>query len=296
MDRTRNMKNVIVDIETDSLNPTKIHCIEAKDLDTSEVKIWDHSNLDTFKPWSTNINKFIMHNGISFDAPVLNRLLGTNIKLNQVIDTLVMSQLFNPMREQGHSLSAWGDRLSYPKRECDDFTFYTPDMLMYCKNDVNLTENLYKQLLIEGKSFSYFSIDLEHKIRAIIAQQEKNGFALEIQKTIGLLARLTDESLLSTYLKADEGLSVLNPVELHKFAAYMRLLYMQTINDWLLGAYENNRSFFRGRLRIILTSAGAREFYVSEMRTTMSWFDESGQLRSLGDTVYEEHEGKPVPA
>ena len=188
------MKNVIVDIETDSLNPTKIHCIVAKDLETCEVKIWDHSNLDTFKPWSTNINKFIMHNGISFDAPVLNRLLNTNIKLNQVVDTLVMSQLFNPIREGGHSLGAWGIRLNHPKWECDNFETYDEDMLKYCKNDVNLTETLYKQLFKESDKFSPFSINLEHKIRAIIDQQEKNGFALNIQKTIGLLARLSDEA------------------------------------------------------------------------------------------------------
>ena len=111
------MKNVIVDIETDSLNPTKIHCIVAKDLETSKVEIWDHSNLNTFKSWSTNVNKFIMHNGISFDAPVLNRLLNTNIKLKQVVDTLVLSQLFNPIRDGGHSLAAWGTRLGHPKWE-----------------------------------------------------------------------------------------------------------------------------------------------------------------------------------
>jgi len=187
---------VVLDIETDSLDAQKIHCIVAKDLSTSQVHVWDHNNLDKFKPWSYTVDKFIMHNGISFDAPILNRLLGTDIKLNQVTDTLVMSQLFNPMREGGHSLRAWGDKLAYPKWECDDFTVYTPDMLEYCKNDVDLTENLYERLLMEGKTFSSFSIDLEHKIRAIIDQQEKNGFTLDIRKTIGLLARLADEAYL----------------------------------------------------------------------------------------------------
>jgi DNA polymerase-1 len=196
--------NVVLDIETDSLDAQKIHCIVAKDLSTSQVHVWDHNNLDKFKPWSYTVAKFIMHNGISFDAPILNRLLGTDIKLSQMIDTLVMSQLFNPMREGGHSLRAWGDKLSYPKWEYDNFTSYTPDMLEYCKNDVDLTENLYKQLLIEGKSFSSFSIALEHKIRAIIDQQEKNGFALNIQKTIGLLARLSDEAhILETWAKKE---------------------------------------------------------------------------------------------
>jgi DNA polymerase I-like protein with 3'-5' exonuclease and polymerase domains len=186
--------NVILDIETDSLNATKIHCIVTKDLDTAKVQVWDHTNLDKFKSWSSTVDKFIMHNGISFDAPILNKLLGTDIKLSQVIDTLVMSQLFNPMRDGGHSLRAWGDRLSYPKWEHTNFTIYNLDMLEYCKNDVDLTEVLYKQLCMEKNKFSSYSINLEHKIRAIIDQQERNGFTLNIQKTIGLLARLSDEA------------------------------------------------------------------------------------------------------
>ena len=30
----------IIDIETDSLNATKIHCIVSKDYDTGEIKTW----------------------------------------------------------------------------------------------------------------------------------------------------------------------------------------------------------------------------------------------------------------
>ena len=186
--------NVILDIETDSLDAQKIHCIVAKDLSTSKVYVWDHNNLDKFKSWSRTVDKFIMHNGISFDAPILNRLLNTNIKLKQVIDTLILSQLFNPMRDGGHSLEAWGNKLGYPKGEQENFEVYSNEMLEYCKNDVNLTEVLYKQLCMEKNKFSSYSINLEHKIRAIIDQQERNGFTLNIQKTIGLLARLSDEA------------------------------------------------------------------------------------------------------
>ena len=186
--------NVVLDIETDSLKPTKIHCIVAKDLSTSQVHIWDQDNLDKFKPWSETVNSFVMHNGISFDAPHLNRLLGTNIKLKQIKDTMIMSQLFNPVREDGHSLAAWGKRLKFPKMECDNYSEYTEDMLEYCKNDVLLTEKVYDRLNNEGKDFSSYAIALEHKTRAILDQQEKNGFALDIQKTIGLLGRLSDEA------------------------------------------------------------------------------------------------------
>ena len=194
MDRTKNMKVAIVDIETDSLQPTLIHCIVAKDLQTSQVLVWDHSNLDNFKHWAKTIDRFVMHNGISFDAPNLNRLLGTQIKLEQTIDTLVLSQLFNPIRDKGHSLQAWGERLNHYKMEYEDFSQYSESMLEYCKNDVELTHQVYNQLKKEGATFSNRSIRMEHKVRAIVDKQEKNGFALDIRKAIGLLSRLSDEA------------------------------------------------------------------------------------------------------
>ena len=188
------MKVAIVDIETDSLQPTLIHCIVAKDLQTSQVLVWDHSNLDNFKHWAKTIDRFVMHNGISFDAPNLNRLLGTQIKLEQTIDTLVLSQLFNPIRDKGHSLQAWGEWLNHYKMEYEDFSQYSESMLEYCKNDVELTHQVYNQLKKEGATFSNRSIRMEHKVRAIVDQQEKNGFALDIRKAIGLLSRLSDEA------------------------------------------------------------------------------------------------------
>jgi len=190
----KTMKNVIVDIETDGLDATKVHCIAAKEVGSPNVWTWDHKNISEFNNWCSDVDKFIMHNGISFDAPQLNKLLNTNIKLGQIKDTMIMSQLFNPMREGGHSLSAWGSTVKFPKMECEDYSEYSEDMLEYCKNDVLLTEKVYNSLNDEGKDFSEESIALEHKIRAIIDKQEKNGFALDIRKTIGLLSRLSDEA------------------------------------------------------------------------------------------------------
>jgi DNA polymerase-1 len=53
--------------------------------------------------------------------------------------------LFNPIRE-GHSLKAWGDRLGFPKGDVETFEVYTPDMLEYCKQDVNITHKLFQIL------------------------------------------------------------------------------------------------------------------------------------------------------
>ena len=186
------MTKAIVDIETNAIDATKIHCIVARSEKGTE-KVWIGNECVQFGDWSKQIDQFIMHNGISFDAPILNRLTGSNIKLSQVRDTLIESQLYNPIREGGHSLGAWGERLNFPKGECNDFEFYTEDMLSYCKRDAELTGRLANTLSVEGKSFSQRSYELERKVRAIVDQQERNGFAFNIKEAILFLARLEDE-------------------------------------------------------------------------------------------------------
>jgi DNA polymerase I-like protein with 3'-5' exonuclease and polymerase domains len=184
----------VVDIEADSLNPTKVHCVVAKDVDTGKVYPFPPDLLHGFRDWSQGVKQFIMHNGISFDAPVLNRLLGTNIKPHQIVDTLILSQLLNPIRDNGHSLEAWGNRLAMPKGDVDTFEVYTPDMLEYCKQDVNITHKLFEVLQKEGRGFSKSSVYLEHQVRLIIDQQEKNGFYLDMQKAMSLYNKLRDEA------------------------------------------------------------------------------------------------------
>ena len=197
------MTEAIVDIETDSLNATKIHCIVARCYKTNKVKTWVGQGCKDFGVWSNQIDTFIMHNGISFDAPVLNRLTGSNIKLNQVRDTLIESQLYNPIRDDGHSLEAWGKRLGYEKGDFNDFSEYTPEMLEYCKRDTEVTRLLAQKLEEEGNGFSSKSYELERDVRAIIDKQEKNGFAFNLKDGMILLAQLQDE-LSELQRKAEE--------------------------------------------------------------------------------------------
>ena len=187
------MTKAIVDIETDAINATKIHCIVARSLTSNKEKVWIEDECQQFAEWSKQIDEFVMHNGVSFDAPILNRLTGSNIKLSQVRDTLIESQLYNPIREGGHSLGAWGERLKFPKGECNDFKFYTEDMLSYCKRDTEITGRLANTLSVEGKNFSQRSYELERKVRAIVDQQEINGFAFNIKEAMMFLSKLEDE-------------------------------------------------------------------------------------------------------
>ena len=183
----------IVDIETDAIDATVIHCIVARDYDNGTEWSWVGEECHEFVSWAKNVEQFIMHNGISFDAPVLNRLIGSTIQLRQIRDTLIESQLFNPVREGGHSLKAWGERLSDTKIEFKEFDYYTPEMLEYCKQDVRLTHKVAQQLDKEGVKFSTKSIRLENCVRAIVDQQEKNGFTLNLRGAMMLLSELQEE-------------------------------------------------------------------------------------------------------
>ena len=187
----------VVDVETDGLvkDATTIHCIVAADVDTGKGYIFKQRECYTaFPVWATQVDNFIMHNGISFDAPIINKLIGETINLNSVTDTLILSQLYNPMREGGHSLKEWGNKLSLPKQEIDSFSSFTEEMLEYCKQDINITYKLYNELKSEGRNFSSRSVKLEHAIRAAIDTQERNGFALDLPYAMTLQGKFEDES------------------------------------------------------------------------------------------------------
>ena len=102
--------------------------------------------------------------------------------------------MFNPLREGGHGLRAWGDRFNFPKGEINNFATYTDELRKYCMQDVDITHKLYEHLKKEGLGFSKSSIDLEHQVRVIVDQQERNGFYLDVRKAMSLYNTLRDEA------------------------------------------------------------------------------------------------------
>ena len=178
---------IAIDIET-NLKHNTIWCCSTYNLDTKEVKTW--TNAQDFNKFIQQAVLIIAHNGISFDYPVLNRVWKTSIRLSQVRDTLVMSRLSSPSREGGHSLANLAKLVNRIKKEYDDFEGgLTPEMIEYCQEDVIICGELYLYLLQELKGFSEQSIDLEHKVQAIITKQEKHGFKLDTVKAQCLLGQ-----------------------------------------------------------------------------------------------------------
>lgn len=205
----------VIDIEADSLNPTKIWCIVVKNIGTKDVRRftsdpihkWGDS-LSSFLDWYISLGdsetRWVGHNATSYDVPVLNRLLGTNILLGHIVDTLVLSYLYDPKmswadgytgKHGPHSLDQWGHRLGLPKGNHTDFSQFSDEMLKYCEQDVEITCELFLKLTsrMKSKGFSEKSCELEHEIRTVLDEQQHNGFFFDIPRAEGLLTKFRDE-------------------------------------------------------------------------------------------------------
>ncbi len=216
---------IIFDIEADGLHPTIVWCIVAKELD-GPIHKFDNTQIEEGVKFLESADVLIGHNIIGYDIPVLEKLHGAKLT-HKLEDTLVMSRLFNPVRENGHSLKTWGYRVNCAKQEQpENFDEYTPAMLEYCVQDVALNELVYKHLLNEGQSFSPECVELEHKVADIMKEQERTGFYFDSQQAMTLLAelkakqleveqevkatfkpKLVDDKLVTPYVRKDGQLS-----------------------------------------------------------------------------------------
>ena len=184
------MKSLLFDIETDDLNATKIWCIVALDIDTSEIFKYGPNDIEKGIELLQSSDKLIGHNIIGFDIPVLKKLKGVDLYDKKIVDTLVLSRLFNPTREGNHSLESWGYRLNHNKIEFEEFKEYSEDMLNYCENDVILNYKIYQHLKTESKGFTKQSVEIEHKVARILNDQREKGFYFDIKNASILLAEL----------------------------------------------------------------------------------------------------------
>jgi len=169
----------------------KVWCIVAIDENNKQYLFRPHQikeGIELLKSADTLIG----HNIIGFDLIVLQKWYGINLYEHcKIMDTLVLSLLFNPIREKGHGLKAWGEKLGYPKGEHTDFDKFSEEMLEYCIRDTKIVRELSAALKKESAGFSKQSIFLEHETRRVICNQIENGFAFDYKKASILLASLT---------------------------------------------------------------------------------------------------------
>jgi len=181
---------VVFDIET-TMTADKIWCIVCKHGDTYYQ--FKEDRLHRFAELIKQTEEVIGHNIIGFDIPVVNTIFGYDVFANcKVTDTLVLSRLLNPMIEGGHSLRNWGTKLGQNKIHFEQFDYFSEDMLTYCRNDVELTERLYKFLIKKTTDFGQ-SVELEHKVAQIIQKQHERGFKINVVEAYELQSKFQED-------------------------------------------------------------------------------------------------------
>lgn len=174
--------------------------------------------------------RIAIHNGIRFDGPVLERLLGIKIKV-QIIDTLALSWCLFPTLQK-HGLAEWGEIFGVPKPEIEDWINLSYEEYKHrCEEDVKITYLLMQQLwrilehLYEGDGKEiYRYIDYISSKMEQAKLQEESRWKLDVEFTTKNLQALQKEMS----EKTDKLKQVMPVVPQFKIRSKPKKLYKKT--------------------------------------------------------------------
>lgn len=211
---------VVFDIETNAIKNfktleglEKIHCLVGENIDTGEKRSFGPREIADGVSWLSDADCLIGHNILRFDNPAIQKFF-PHFKPEKVLDTLLLSRMafldikrpdikrkgFPPKLIGSHSLKSWGYRLGVLKGEFgseeSEWEKFTPQMLTYCEQDVEVNVKLWFDL----PTLPEDAVDLEHRFAEIIRQQELNGFCFDVERAQRLYNKLAE---LRTALRKD---------------------------------------------------------------------------------------------
>lgn len=207
---------LIFDLETDGLldEVTKIHCLVMKDTERDAIFTYsvDQWAIETGLRELARAASICGHNIVKYDLPVIKKLYPWFEYTGVVRDTILCTRLIWPNLKEldfenpftalpkqlygRHSLESWGYRLGERKGDfgkTTDWKIFTPEMLEYCKQDVEVTSKLWSK--IESKHYSEQAIQLEHDFCEVIALQERHGFMFDREAAVKLYSELGQRRL-----------------------------------------------------------------------------------------------------
>ena len=125
---------LLFDIETDGLDATKIWCLVAQEVDTGQVWSYGPDDIEEGVKLLNNASQLSGHNIIGFDIPVLEKLTSFKLGYQKIVDTLVYSRLFNPVRE-GEQDITFTPVPSVVKIKCLVISLFEPSVFEAIPND-----------------------------------------------------------------------------------------------------------------------------------------------------------------
>lgn len=260
------MKVVFGDLEANGLlqEATKVHCGVFKEMGGKVVK-FRPSQVEEMLRYLDTVDVLIMHNGIGYDKPLLEKLYKYTFK-GKLVDTLIMSRLLNPKRiipfnclnkKAGpHSIEAWGYRVGRGKPEHNDWENFSEAMLYRCSEDVEILALVYEELLKEaGKDKWKPAFQLNFELFAWLQKQEEYGWLVD-QDRMHLYIRQLDRIINWIDGVITPQLPKVLEIEEHKVKGeytYIRKpflksgAYSQAVVDWYTRCnYPVNSDFVSG--------------------------------------------------
>ena len=184
---------LVFDIECNGLTPDTIWCIVAYNIDTDTMYTFSdhatyHGTIADGVRMLENAELLIAHNGIGFDARVLDNMFGTDLLSKRFHDTFVMSQVLSYKRSHRHGLAGWGEHLGNKKWEFDKWDEFSREMVKYCQQDVKVNYGVYKALLAEYSKIYAVNplikegLKVEHDVAVFNAKVRHDGWKLDTVK------------------------------------------------------------------------------------------------------------------
>ena len=187
-------KHWAIDVEGDPIPSTRIWCLVAVNCASREtVKLTGYDEIKNFIDEKKSEGcKFVGHNIIGYDAPTLNRIIGTRLTIGDLVDTMVLSMVYSPSFSGGHSLANWGSKLNMAKGEFNDFSRYSDEMMRYCLQDTLICREIFIRIVrrMRDLNFTEMGLEIEHRAWSLIQTQRKNGFAFNKEEAEVLFATL----------------------------------------------------------------------------------------------------------
>lgn len=195
------MRKCVADLEANGLlqEATVIWCGVFKDIETNEVFKFKPNEMNEMMSFMDTCSELIMHNGIRFDFPLLEKILNYSYK-GRKVDTLIMSRLLNPDRRAPascptknapHSVEAWGYRFGRYKPEHEDWSQFSDEMLHRCSEDVEIQYMIYNALLKEAEDGDWDSaFRLSFKLFENLQKQEDYGWMVDKEYMLSCVDKL----------------------------------------------------------------------------------------------------------
>jgi len=135
----------VFDIETDGLDPTKIHVLSWEDEFGKIQHTHDYVAMRIFFEEATIL---IGHNIVRYDIPAVEKILGIKVTAT-LVDTLAVSWYINHTRPK-HGLEGYGEYYNVKKPEITDWENLTKEEYAHrCNEDVKINVRLWRDLDIK---------------------------------------------------------------------------------------------------------------------------------------------------